>query len=493
MLITILFRKLVRNYSLKHLIWHPENLVAAMANVFEFLSSVQDGVWSFDIARQQFLYVNNRFAGLFGMSVEEVVKHPFSWRRYVHPDDYEFVNSETEKVYRGASVDIQYRIVVDQKIRWLRDRKSPVLDDLGNIKGMGGITTDITAQKENELKLKDSEYTFRYLFSNNPNPLWIYDVETLRFMAVNHAAIEKYGYSEEEFLSMTISDIRPREDIPKLLKSVGRVRRRYSQSEGWRHIRKDGSIIYVNISGHGIEYNKRKAELIMIHDVTPEIKSREEMRRSEINMNALINNIKDLIWSVDQNYRILSANAAFGQLSEVIYGRRLENGDSVLISTSTDSAVLSQWKQRYDKVLNGESLIFNIQVKPLNNSTFEIRMHPVLHDGQIIGVVCLGRDIQQRIDEEKRMVLQNTELREIVSLASHEIRGPVTSLMGLMNLFNKSDLADPFNEVVISHIQEATRHLDEVIHKIVDKSYSIQVDNESIYSSRQNLSGYESP
>ncbi len=460
-----------------------------MENFNEFLSFVRDAVWSFDIAAQKFRYINKTFADLYGISLEEIENHPFSWRKLIHPDDYYHVRAETEKVYEGNYAEIEFRIIVNGKVKWVCDKMSPVFDEEKRVRMIAGITSDITDKKLAQLRLLDSEYTFRYLFVNNPNPLWIYDLDTLQFLAVNHAAVEKYGYSESEFLSMTIADIRPIEDHQKLLNNVNRVRRRYSHSEGWRHLKKDGSIMFVNISGHGIEYNHRKAELVMTHDVTAEVKSREEVIMAKMNLDAMINNIKDLIWSVDRNYNILSANASFVKLTAAIYNRELTPGDSVLLSSLNPESA-GQWKLFYDKVLGGESAIFN-RFFPSLQTTFEIRMRPITHDNRIIGVVCLGRDIQQRLDAEKRMILQNNELREIASLASHEIRGPVTSLMGLANLFNTKNPGDPFNADLMDHIKATVKQLDSVIHKIVEKSYTIQADNEATFSSQQNLSDYE--
>lgn len=454
-----------------------------------FLSFLRDAVWSFDIASQKFQYIDKNFADLYELSTEELEKHPFSWRKLVHPDDYYRVRHETEKVYRGLDIEIEFRALVNGKIKWISDKKSPVFDDKKRVRLIAGVSCDITKKKEAEIRLHDSEYTFRYLFINNPNPLWIYDLETLQFLAVNHAAIDKYGYSEKEFLSMTIADIRPPEDIEKLLNSTRRVRRRYSHSEGWRHIKKDGSVIFVNISGHGIEYNHRKAELVMAHDVTAEVQSRQEVMMAKMNLDALINNIRDLIWSVDKNYQVISANASFERLTEIAFKRKLSSGDSVLVSNSGKETI-NTWKAHYDKVLAGESIIFNTLVSILQR-TFEIRMRPIIHSNEIVGAVCLGRDIQRRVDSEKRMILQNQELREIVSLASHEIRGPVASLMGLVDLFNYENFSDPFNAEVVRNVKVPVQQLDSVIHMIVEKSYSMQLENESTFFSQQNLSDYE--
>lgn len=461
-----------------------------MKNQFEFLSCLNDAIWSFDIAEQKFEYLNERFANLYELSIDELEKAPFAWRRLVHPDDYYLVKQETEKVYKGKSVEIEFRVIVNGVTKWLCDKKTPVLDEKKNVKMIVGITSDITTRKERELQLQHSEYIYRYFFINNPNPLWIYDTKTLKFLAVNHAAIEKYGYSEDEFLKMTIADIRPPEDVTKLIAQVKKVRNRFYQSEGWRHMNRAGEIIYVNISGHGIEYEGRRAELVMVHDVTAEVKNKEEIIIAKKNLDTLINNIKDLIWSVDRDYKLISANASFERLTTMAFSRKLKPGESVLQPRSGNEAI-EKWKGYYSRVLKGESVVFISVSSAIQGSTFEIRMRPIVNEDKIIGVVCVGRNIQKRLDAEKRMLMQNTELKEIVSLASHEIRGPVTSLTGLVNLFNKDNLSDPFNNEVIGLIQKVTNELDTVIHKIVEKSYSIQVDNEAIYSSPQNLSDYE--
>ncbi|RXF69026.1 PAS domain-containing protein [Arcticibacter tournemirensis] len=461
-----------------------------MKNQCKTLAYVKDAIWSFDVANQKFEYLNERFANLYELSLDELERAPFAWRRLVHPDDYYLVKRETEKVYNGESVEIEFRIIVNGITKWLSDKKTPVLDDNQNVTMIVGITSDITTRKEKELEMARSEYIYRYFFVNNPNPLWIYDIKTLKFLAVNHATIEKYGYSEEEFLKMTIADIRPREDVSKLVSEVKKVKNRFYQSEGWRHINRAGKIMYVNISGHGIEYEGKKAELVMIHDVTAEVKNKEEIIIAKRNLDTLINNINDLIWSVDQDYRLISANASFERLTTMAFNRKLMPGESVLQPRSGDESI-DKWKGYYSRVLKGESVVFINVSSAVKGSTFEIRMRPIVNEDKVIGVVCVGRDIQKRLDAEKRMILQNTELKEIVSLASHEIRGPVTSLTGLVNLFNKDNLSDPFNSDVISLIQKVTNELDTVIHKIVEKSYSIQVDNEAIYSSPQNLSDYE--
>jgi len=120
--------------------------------------------------------------------------------------------------------------------------------------------------------LRDSEERYRELFASNPHPMWVYDLETLRFLAVNAAAVAQYGYSESEFLAMTIADIRPPEDVPRLQAHVaargGQAAFGFDRAGIWRHVRKDGSLIDVEITAQPLMFAGRRAEAVLALDVT---------------------------------------------------------------------------------------------------------------------------------------------------------------------------------------------------------------------------------
>ncbi|MCB9422876.1 MAG: PAS domain S-box protein [Ardenticatenaceae bacterium] len=127
-----------------------------------------------------------------------------------------------------------------------------------------------TARKRQESQdaLAKSEQTYRLLFENNPWPMWVYDLETLAFLAVNEAAVDKYGYSVAEFLDMSIRDIRPVEDLPRLMADVAQTTRSLNFAGEWRHCRKDGTVFPVEITSHTLVYNGRSGRLVIAHDLT---------------------------------------------------------------------------------------------------------------------------------------------------------------------------------------------------------------------------------
>ena len=115
--------------------------------------------------------------------------------------------------------------------------------------------------------LQKQEREYRFLFENNPLPMWLYDEVTLAFLAVNEAAIEQYGYTRAEFLKMTLKDIRPAADIPCLLADVAATTRSLHNAGECRHMRRDGMIFPVEMVSHRLSYGNRKARRGVVRDV----------------------------------------------------------------------------------------------------------------------------------------------------------------------------------------------------------------------------------
>lgn len=124
-------------------------------------------------------------------------------------------------------------------------------------------------RKKIQTQIQISEAKYRNLFQLSPLPMWVYDLDTLYFLSINDAAIKYYGYTEKEFLGMTIKDIRPIEDVPALELVIDETRQKNAHYTGsWRHLRKNGQIINVEIQSKSIEFDGRKARLILAIDVS---------------------------------------------------------------------------------------------------------------------------------------------------------------------------------------------------------------------------------
>jgi PAS domain S-box-containing protein len=159
--------------------------------------------------------------------------------------------------------------------------------------------------------LREGEERYRQLFESNPHPMWVYDLETLAFLAVNNAAVSHYGYAREEFLGMTIRDIRPAEDIPALMQRVAAVKDGLDVAGIWRHRKKDGTIIDVEVTSHTLMFGGRRAEVVLAHDVTERNRAEEAIRASEERYRTILSSALDGFWILDMKGRILEVNDAY--------------------------------------------------------------------------------------------------------------------------------------------------------------------------------------
>jgi PAS domain S-box-containing protein len=149
---------------------------------------------------------------------------------------------------------------------------------------------------------------FKILFESNPLPMWIYDLENLKFLAVNDAAVLNYGYSREEFLKMTLKDIRPPEDVESLINNIHTSTDQYQWSAGWRHVKKDGNIIDIEILSHEIIFNNRKARLVTVNDVTEKKKAAEELRDAEYRYRTTIESMQEGFQIISHDWRYIYVN-----------------------------------------------------------------------------------------------------------------------------------------------------------------------------------------
>ena len=160
-------------------------------------------------------------------------------------------------------------------------------------------------QRENaEKELKESESYFRLLFELNPQPMFVYDLDSMKIMAVNNSAIGVYKYDKEEFLSMTILDLKAPKEFTRLWKNLIDNPNSFQQTEIWNHKTKEGRIIQVEVHSHNLDFRHKDARLVLLIDVTEKIKTEKALRENELTMSNLISSLPGLIYrcAFDENY-----------------------------------------------------------------------------------------------------------------------------------------------------------------------------------------------
>ena len=156
----------------------------------------------------------------------------------------------------------------DGQERPIANSGAPIRDARGSLMGSVIVFRDQTEERAQIRALEESERRHRELFESNPQAMWIYDEESLAFLDVNAAAVARYRYSRDEFLGMTLADIRSLEDVPALRADASAVPAGFEGGRRWRHRRKDGSEMTVEIASHPVPWPSRRARVVLAHDVT---------------------------------------------------------------------------------------------------------------------------------------------------------------------------------------------------------------------------------
>jgi PAS domain S-box-containing protein len=233
-----------------------------------------DCIFLWDPQTKGILEANTAFITLLGYSPDEILQLTI----------YDFV------AYSPALIDNNIELLLTDKkfkigevLYCRRDGSCVDVEVNASVISYGGreiictVVRDITERKRAESELRASEERYRLLFKNNPHPMWVYDLETLEFIAVNQAAVKHYGYTREEFLNMTVTDIRPPEYIPLLLENISEVDSGIDLACVWRHKKKNGMIIDVEITSYALIFDDRNAELVLAHDVTDRLQAEAEL------------------------------------------------------------------------------------------------------------------------------------------------------------------------------------------------------------------------
>ncbi|MGZ5804867.1 MAG: bifunctional diguanylate cyclase/phosphodiesterase [Xanthobacteraceae bacterium] len=174
--------------------------------------------------------------------------------------------------------------------------------------GGGWVATHLDITEE-----KRRESSFRFLFDNNPIPMWVWDHATLRFLAVNNAALEQYGYDREHFLTLTVGDVKRSANWDSIDTVVRGDERKLREGYTSQHVKADGSLIEVAIYGRVMEYEGRPASLVAAVDVTERKHAEDELRQTREFLDGIVENVP---------MTVVVKNAS--DLSYVLVNRRAE-------------------------------------------------------------------------------------------------------------------------------------------------------------------------
>jgi len=415
---------------------------------------------------------------LFGWASEEVLGKRFSdWQFVVH-EDVEAVSQVGQRQnqgqeHHGISRNRNYtKLGSILHCEWYN---SALYDDAGKLISVLSLVLDVTVARRIEEALRKSEMQYRLLFESNPQPMWVYDLTTLRFLAVNDVAIKHYGYSRAEFLDMTIMDIRPDDDVELLREYIATENPELDQAGEWRHRRKDGSIINVEITSNRVNFAGRTAEFVLANDVTERKKAEDALRISEDRYRDLVDNSHELICTHDLEGRVLSVNPwaarALGYPREKLIGINIRDG------------LVPEYRDKFDEYMQTVTTEGSARgVMKVRTLTGEVRLWEYYNTLRTEGVETpivrgMAHDVTERreaLKREKEARLEaeaaNRVKDEFLSTLSHELRTPLTAIMGWSDLLLHDEVEPDKRRQAIETIARNANSQCQLINDLLEVS-----------------------
>ena len=358
------------------------------------------------------------------------------------------------------------------------------------------IFREIEKRQHTEERLLRAQEQYRLLFDSNPIPVWVFDTGTLSILDVNATAVDRYGYSREEFLRSKITDIRPQEDVPALLADLRSPHDPIPDSGPWRHRKKTGELIDVQITSYPLTFRGKNARLVVATDITEQKRATDALKQSEEMFRLIVSNVKDYaIIVLDPEGHVISWNGGAqrikGYAAEEIVGKHFSGfyapedialGKPIMeLKSAREEGRFEDdsWRIRKD----GSRFWANVVVTPLRDNA-----------GLLRGYVKITRDVTEKRKAEQEIIQRSLELeaanKELETFSysvSHDLRAPLRGIDGFSQALQEDyqQQLDSTAKDYLQRICSATRRMGELIDDLLNLA---RVTRAEIYRERIDLS-----
>ncbi|WP_207496732.1 PAS domain S-box protein [Aridibaculum aurantiacum] len=320
--------------------------------------------------------------------------------------------------------------------------------------------------------LKKSEEQYKYLFQNNPLPMWAFDKQEGNFIMVNGAAQKHYGYSEEEFLKMSIHDIEVFEDAEHAVSNsfLKRSSLTKNYASDLKHLKKNGETIDVEMQTHSIVLEGTKAYLAVLHDVTERNRAKEQLRQSEQMFRTISENFPNgavAILDCDLKVHYIAGKEFPVPGEDALYFK------NKVYTTHFTHPTRQDLEAQLLDVFNGNSVVFEASNDLHSYMISAVPLKEI--DGTINRILIASQNItaQKRNEVEKEMLIEeltqnNSDLRQFSYITSHNLRAPLSNLLGIIKLLDTSEVQDPMTSLLLKNFEECTLQLNDTVNDLIN-------------------------
>jgi PAS domain S-box-containing protein len=361
--------------------------------------------------------------------------------------------------------------------QWYSTTFTPVWEN-GEINGSCVAIQDITSQKLSQEKIIKSEENLRTIFDNALQAFILMDPDgTIKAFNAHAIKYVRVAYETDIKLGVSLLDILD-EKMKHFLKDIIQKTLKGETFQFSRAFETDrGKLIWLDFTISPVSRdNKVTGFCIVGSDITEKKTMEREREFDRKNLESLINNTGDLMWSVDRNRHLITYNKPFADLVLLSTGTPITK-DTDLLAVHYDQKTRKRFKGFYERALTGESFTEIIDNEGPESSWSEISFYPIYNEQEVIGTACFLRNITERKKYEelllktareketfiKELSQNNKDLQQFAYITSHNLRGPVASLMGLSNLLDNYTIEDPTLLQILDGIKKSTFRFDETI------------------------------
>jgi PAS domain S-box-containing protein len=439
----------------------------------KFLNSLIDSQTNFLLRLSvtgKFTFINKQFLKLLGYTEQELLGKHFSY--ITLEEDLPHCNAAFSDCIDmpGAVIPLRHKkMAKDGSVFDTEWEFVSVTNDAGEISEIQGIGHDITHSNLIEKEIKETVEKLDSFIESITDSFFVLNRQW-KFLKVNTAFEKLSGKKREDVLGCVIWNV-----FPILLGTT-------FEKAYHRAIDENITIQFIEHIGatsmwfNTTVYPSAEGITVFVKDITAEKHAREELMWTKNSLEALMNNTEDLIWSLDRGLRYVYMNKAYRSQILRITGVSPKESDYAYQHPGYTAAMIATWDGHYRRVLAGERFsITNENPDPLTGEiqSFEISFNPIYKSGhEITGIGCFAREITNRLKAEKAIMSQNERLRDIASISSHELRRPVASMLGLINVIDRDNFYNPDNQEVIEHLLTVGMEIDQVIRLIVNKTFT---------------------